>query len=298
MKRPKSILLGAFALLAAFLVLEVSTDTVGVRSAFGGLFVPQDTLKGPKIEFNEEVHNFGKIEQNTSPTTTFIIKSVGTDTLEIVSANPSCGCTAALLDPTKKRLAPGQSTELKVTFDAHNKAPGGMTKSITVVSNAVNGAQRQLLIKGDIFKSTTAHAGTAMSIQGVFEGQCASCHVDKGKGELGAKLYEADCGICHGDKKDHKPGADIASDAMMNYEPSEWRKIIADGVPNSNMPAFHTKHKGPLNDEEIASLVDYMSAFKKNLMRERQLKSHNNSPVGVKPASGVTPVPVPSPSHK
>lgn len=276
MKRPISILAVAFALFAAFLAVEVSTDTVGMRSAVAGLFVPTDSLKGPRIEFNEEVHNFGKIEQNTSPTTTFVIKSVGTDTLEIVSANPSCGCTAVLLDPAKKRLAPGQSVDLKVTFDAHNKAPGNMTKVITISSNAVNGAQRQLRITGDIFKSTVAHAGAAMSIQGVFEGSCASCHVDKGKGELGAKLYEADCALCHGDPKEHKPGADIASDAMMNYEPSEWKKIIADGIPNSNMPAFHTRHKGPLNDEEIASLVDYMSAFKKNLMRERQMKSLNN----------------------
>jgi len=277
MKRPISMLAATFAVLVVFLAVEVSTDTIGVRSAFAGLFVPQDTLKGPKIEFNEEAHNFGKIEQNTNATTTFVIKSVGTDTLEIISANPSCGCTAVLLDPTKKRLAPGQSVDLKVTFDAHNKAPGPMTKIVTVSSNAVNGAQRQLKIMGDIFKSTVAHSGKAMSIQGVFEGDCASCHVEKGKGELGAKLYEADCALCHGDPKEHKPGADIASDAMMNYEPAEWKKIIADGVPNSNMPAFHTRHKGPLNDEEIASLVDYMSAFKKNLMRERQMKSLNNT---------------------
>lgn len=277
MKRPISVLTVAFVLFVAFLVVEVTTDSVGVRSAFAGLFVPQDTMKGPKIEFNEEIHNFGKIEQNTNATTTFVIKSVGTDTLEIISANPSCGCTAVLLDPAKKRLAPGQTADLKVTFDAHNKAPGNMTKVVTVSSNAVNGAQRQLRITGDIFKSTVAHAGSAMSIQGVFEGSCASCHVEKGKGELGAKLYEADCAICHGDAKEHKPGADIASDAMMNYEPKEWKKIISDGVDNSNMPAFHTKHKGPLNDEEIASLVDYMSAFKKNLMRERQLKSLNSN---------------------
>jgi cytochrome c553 len=277
MKRPISILTIAFALFAAFLAVEVSTDTVGVRSAFAGLFVPQDTLKGPKIEFNEDVHNFGRIEQNTNATTTFIIKSVGTDTLELFSASPSCGCTTAPLDPAKKRLAPGQTAELKVTFDAHNKSPGNMTKVVTVSSNAVNGAQRQLMIKGEIFKSTVAHSGQSMSIQGVFEGSCASCHVEKGKGELGAKLYEADCAVCHGDAKEHKPGADIASDAMMNYEPSEWKKIITDGVANTNMPAFHTKHKGPLNDEEIASLVDYMSAFKKNLLRERQLKSLNNT---------------------
>jgi mono/diheme cytochrome c family protein len=287
MKRPISILAIAFTLFAAFLAVEVSTDSVGMRSAFAGLFVPQDTLKGPKIEFNEEIHNFGKIAQNTNATTTFIIKSVGTDTLELISANPSCGCTTAPLDPAKKRLAPGQTAELKVTFDAHNKAPGGMTKVVTVSSNAVNGAQRQLRITGEIFQSTVAHSGQSMSIQGVFEGSCASCHVEKGKGELGAKLYEADCAVCHGDPKENKPGADIASDAMMNYEPTEWHKIIADGVPNTNMPAFHTKHKGPLNEEEIASLVDYMSAFKKNLLRERQMKSLNggNTPAGASSAS-------------
>ena len=33
------------------------------------------------------------------------------------------------------------------------------------------------------------------------------------------------------------------------------------------MPAFHTKNKGPLGDEEIASLVEYMSAFKKEAER-------------------------------
>lgn len=276
MKRPINVLFAAFVLLAGLLTLEMTSDTVGMRSAFAGLFVPQDTVKGPKIEFNEETHDFGKIEQNTNATTTFIIKNIGTDTLVITSANPSCGCTATFIDPNKKKLAPGQSADLKVTFDAHNKAPGPMTKIVTVVSNAVNGSQRQLKITGNIFKSTVAHSGTAMSVQGVFEGSCASCHVDKGKGELGAKLYEADCAICHGSAAEHKPGADIASDAMMNYEPKEWKRIIAEGVPNTNMPAFHTKHKGPLSDEEIASLVDYMGAFKKNLMRERQMKSLND----------------------
>lgn len=269
MKRTFALLAAGIAI-AAFVLLN-GPSSFELRTAVAGFFAPADSMKGPRIEFNEEVHDFGKIGQNTNAETTFTIKNVGTDTLEIVSANASCGCTATVLDI--KRLAPGMVSRLKVTFDAHNKAEGPMVKTVTVVSNAVNGAQKTLRIQGTIFKSNTAHVGEAMSIQGVFEGNCASCHVDKGKGELGAKLYEADCAICHGSAADHKPGADIASDAMMNYDEKAWTTIIRDGIPNSNMPAFHTKHKGPLNDEEIASIVDYLKAFKKNLQREKSMKS-------------------------
>lgn len=265
----------SFALLALAVVLVGLSLNFKLESlnliAHAGLFVPVDTTKGPKIQFNEEVHEFGKIEQNTMAETQFIIKNVGTDTLEIFSNSPSCGCTAAVLD--NKRIAPGAVTRLKVTFDPHNKAEGPVVKTITVVSNAVNGAQRTLRIQGEIFKSKTAHTGAAMSIQHVFEGACASCHVEKGKGELGAKLYEADCAICHGSKAEFKPGADITDASMMEHDIKSWKKIITEGIPNSNMPAFGTKSKGPLGEDEIESLVDYLKAFKKNFVREKQMKS-------------------------
>jgi mono/diheme cytochrome c family protein len=258
-------LIGAFALHHGF-------HSFSIRTLTAGFFVPADSVqKGPKIEFNEEAHEFGKIEQNTPAKTTFKAKNIGTDTLEIFSANPSCGCTAAVVG--NKKLGPGQSTNIDITFDPHNKAEGPVIKTITVVSNAVNGAQKTLRITGEIFKSKTAHKGDKMSIQGVFAGNCASCHVDKGKGELGAKLYEADCAICHGTKADLKPGPDITSDEMMGHDEAGWKKMIEAGKDNSNMPAFHQKNKGPLNDEEIASLVDYLKAFKKNLMREKSMKN-------------------------
>lgn len=269
MKRLLALSAAAIAI-AAFVLLN-GPSSFEIRSAVAGFFTPADSMKGPKIEFNEDVHDFGKIAQNSNAETTFTINNTGTDTLELISANPSCGCTSTILD--QKRIAPGASTRLKVTFDSHNKAEGPMVKTITVVSNAVNGAQKTLRIQGTIFKSNIAHAGEAMSIQKVFEGSCASCHVDKGKGELGAKLYEADCALCHGSAAEHKPGGDIASDAMMSHDEKSWTTIIRDGIPNTNMPGFHTKVKGPLNDEEIASLVDYLKAFKKNLQREKSMKS-------------------------
>jgi mono/diheme cytochrome c family protein len=112
-----------------------------------------------------------------------------------------------------------------------------------------------------------------MHLDGLFQGDCATCHVNKGKGELGAQLYEADCAICHGTKADDKPGPELANESMLKHSPKQWQNIIENGIPNSAMPAFHIKNKGPLGDEEIASLIEYMSAFKKEALRNKMLKS-------------------------
>lgn len=270
MNRTRTLITSAIVGVAGLLTIILASGSVTISPAFASFFAPVDTTKGPKIEVNEIDHDFGKVEQQTNAETNFTITNRGTDTLQIMSANPSCGCTAAVLGD--KKLAPGKSTALKVTFDPHNKAEGPFTKVITIVSNSVVEPQKQIRIHGMIYRSKLAHK-ESMHLDGVFQGNCATCHVDKGKGELGAKLYEADCAICHGSKTDNKPGPDITADEMMNHTPEQWKTVIANGRPNTNMPAFHTKNKGPLNDEEIASLVDYMGAFKKNLMRERSMKS-------------------------
>ena len=259
---------------------EFTASSFVTQAVQAGFFSPADTgkVKNAQIKVNEDVHEFNKIEQNTVQTTTFIIGNTGTDTLEIFSANPSCGCTASF--PGKKRIPPGDTSQLKISFDPHNKAEGDMTKTITVVSNSRIDPQKILRIHGTIYKSKLAHAGGMMHMDGVFQGNCASCHVDKGKGELGAKLYEADCAICHGSKVDNKPGPDITEEAMLHHSTHEWKEIINEGIDNSNMPAFGLKHKGPLNEEEIASLVDYLGAFKKNMVREKQMKSTSPGPQG------------------
>jgi len=270
------------AVLAGFQGPVKSSSATGGASAtpIVPMKMKSDTAKpAPKtgnaqIKFNEEVHEFGKIEQNSLAQTMFIISNTGTDTLEVFSAQPSCGCTAAF--PGKKRIPPGDTSHLAITFDPHNKAEGDVTKTITVTSNSKNDPQKILRIHGTIYKSKLAHKET-MHLDGVFQGNCASCHVEKGKGELGAKLYEADCAICHGSKADNKPGPDIADDKMMDHKSSQWKEIITEGIVNTNMPAFALKHKGPLNDDEIASLVDYLGAYKKNMAREKQLRGTSSA---------------------
>jgi mono/diheme cytochrome c family protein len=247
------------ALIAAYLVFP------GVMSAQLPSHPPVDTVKkGANIKIDEDSYDFHDIEQGTKAEHNFLIKNDGTDTLVVSNTRASCGCTAAVLDV--KSIPPGGTSRLKVTFDANNKPEGPIMKSVTITSNAKNTPEAMVHIQGRVVKSKMAHK-TPMHLDGLFQGDCASCHVNKGKGELGARLYEADCAICHGQKVDDKPGPELASEAMLKHTPKQWQNIIENGIPNSAMPAFHTKNKGPLGDEEIASLVEYMSAFKKEAER-------------------------------
>ncbi len=267
-----------FAVLMAAYVLFPGSRSSSLHAAKP---VPVDTTKkGAVIKIDEDTYDFHDIEQGTKAEHNFLIGNSGTDTLVIASTRPSCGCTAAVLDAKDNRIPPGGTSRLKVTFDANNKPEGPIMKSVTITSNAKNTPDAMVRIQGRVVKSKLAHKVT-MHLDGLFQGDCASCHVNKGKGELGARLFEADCAICHGTKTDGKPGPELASEAMLKHTPKQWQTIISDGITNTGMPAFHTKNKGPLGDEEIASLVEYMSAFKKEAERNNMIKS-------LGPATGAT----------
>ena len=235
--------------------------------------VPVDTTKkGAQIKIEDDNYDFHDIEQGTKAVHNFTIQNTGSDTLIITSTRPSCGCTAAVLDAKDNRLPPGTQSRLTVTFDANNKPEGPITKSVTISSNAKNQPEAMVHIQGRVVKSKLAHK-EMMHLDGLFQGDCASCHVNKGKGELGARLYEADCAICHGTKTDGKPGPELASEAMMHHTPKQWQNIIENGIPHSAMPAFATKNKGPLSQEEISSLIEYLGAYKKEAERNHMIKS-------------------------
>jgi mono/diheme cytochrome c family protein len=277
----------------AFLVMVaayVFAPALTMSRADAARVVPIDSSKkGAMIKIDEDVYDFHDIEQGTIAEHGFTIKNVGTDTLVILSTHPSCGCTAAMMQGGGSRIAPGQSNVLQVKFDANNKPEGPIQKSVTISSNSRERSETMIRIQGRVVKSKLAHKST-MHLDGLFQGDCAKCHVDKGRGELGARLYEADCAICHGTKQDMKPGAELAAASMMNHTPKQWKQIIENGIPNTGMPAFHTKNKGPLGDEEIASLVEYMGAFKKELQRAKAMsnagdgKSSDAKPSEVKTA--------------
>lgn len=107
----------------------ISTDVVkNVNSATQ----PVNAGDLPVMDFEETVHDFGKIIQGEKVSYTFKFKNTGKSDLLISKVSTSCGCTAP--NYSKEPVKPGESGKIEVTFDSHNKK-GFQNKTITVLAN-------------------------------------------------------------------------------------------------------------------------------------------------------------------
>jgi hypothetical protein len=86
----------------------------------------------PRLLLEESHYEFGRISPGASVTHRFKASNAGDSPLTISRLNPSCGCTSTLVG--KSTLAPGESTELEVTFNAAGH-PGMNQKSVEVISD-------------------------------------------------------------------------------------------------------------------------------------------------------------------
>lgn len=133
-------------LLFSFAVLGIIST--GIAQTTSKVEMPQvaDTKDGAKIEFESETIDYGTIENNADGNREFKFKNTGNAPLVITTAKGSCGCTV----PTwpKEAIAPGQSSVIKVHYDT--KRTGAFSKSVTLISNAVNTPSKVIHIKGSV----------------------------------------------------------------------------------------------------------------------------------------------------
>jgi hypothetical protein len=103
-------------------------------------------IKGPAITFNTEELNYGTIKKGSDPKRSFIITNTGTEPLIISSCSGSCGCTV----PTCPRepIMPGSNATIDVNYDTQRV--GAISKTVTVISNAVNEPTKVVRIAGTI----------------------------------------------------------------------------------------------------------------------------------------------------
>jgi hypothetical protein len=136
----KIILLSSFALLG---IITTSTAQTTEKVDTPQVTKTQD---GAKIEFESETIDYGTIENKADGNREFKFTNTGNAPLVISSAKGSCGCTV----PTwpKEAIAPGESSVIKVKY-ATNRT-GTFSKSITLVSNAVNASSKVIRIKGTV----------------------------------------------------------------------------------------------------------------------------------------------------
>ncbi len=101
----------------------------------------------PHLKIDEPLHDFDKISQGERVTTEFRIVNSGQSQLEIRQLKGNCACITASID--KMKLQPGESAEIKVTFDSTQRK-GNQQKSITVYSNDPTAPAQRMTIRARV----------------------------------------------------------------------------------------------------------------------------------------------------
>ena len=86
----------------------------------------------PRIQFEKELHDFGKLIEGESVSYSFKFTNTGQSDLVIADVTTSCGCTVPVYPKTPVR--PGQQETIKVTFNSAGKK-GFQTKNIVIIAN-------------------------------------------------------------------------------------------------------------------------------------------------------------------
>jgi hypothetical protein len=102
---------------------------------------------GPKVSIQESNFDFGEVNQNDIVNHSYVLTNTGDDLLKILDVKASCGCTAA--NPEKNELKPGESTQIKVSFNSKGRK-GPQTKTITVKTNDPNNSVVTFKLTGNV----------------------------------------------------------------------------------------------------------------------------------------------------
>jgi mono/diheme cytochrome c family protein len=194
----------------------------------------------------------------------------------IQKIHTSCGCTVAKAARVPWPISPGTNGHIDVIMDLRGRF-GLFTKTVFVeTSHGTSILQPRVQIKhqppiGKVVMPTVGGKNPSDPVdrrqanmqlasadrQAVFRGDCAGCHAAPARGKSGARLYAAVCGICH----DAEHRASMVPDLTQLNKPtpaSYWNHWIRIGNPVSIMPAFAKSVGGPLSDEQISSLVEFL----------------------------------------
>ncbi len=105
-------------------------------------------LPATVLSFDQDMHDYGDIYQDTKNEHIFTFTNTGEEPLVISNAVGSCGCTVP--EYPKEPVAPGEKGEIKVVFSS-GKKEGAQTKNVTITANT-DPKQTKLTIKANVLK--------------------------------------------------------------------------------------------------------------------------------------------------
>lgn len=182
----------------------------------------------------------------------------------IQAIRTSCGCTVPRSPAMPWTIPPGGDGQFEVMLDLRGKY-GVVTKSVFVESSA---GRQPLTIRahapmptGGMSNDDERERNLRIAMadrKAIFRGECANCHSAPAAGKTGLALYNAACGICH----DSHNRASMVPDLKNLPHPTDrdhWIKWATFGRHGSLMAPFAASEGGPLTDQQIDSLADYLA---------------------------------------
>jgi mono/diheme cytochrome c family protein len=193
---------------------------------------------------------------------TFTLTNTSPADVTVNEVHTSCGCTVAKLPSQPWILTPGTSGQIHVTVDLRGKR-GQITKLVYVNGATGNKTLTVKVTIPEVQPGIMANRDKNREIatadrQAVFRNECAACHVASTVGKQGEALYAAGCAICH----DSEHRASMVPDLhhlSHSTDRTYWKVWTTHGKEGSLMPAFARAEGGPLTDDQINSLADYLA---------------------------------------
>ncbi|MFZ4573437.1 MAG: DUF1573 domain-containing protein [Phycisphaerales bacterium] len=127
--------------------IEAENQKAAAKAAAQATATAQPTGPAGEITFDSTAVDFGNINDDKPAVHEFKFTNSGKGTLVIQSVQGSCGCTVPALQ--KREYAPGESGQIRVEYNPHNRR-GKQHTNVTVTSNDVKNPQLKLDINSNV----------------------------------------------------------------------------------------------------------------------------------------------------
>ncbi len=103
-------------------------------------------VKMPKMSFDKNLHDFGRLSQGESIAYSFKFSNTGNADLLISECDATCGCTVA--DYPRSPIKPGEVGYITVTFNSAGKH--GQEEQFVMVMANTQPSKNQLIIRANV----------------------------------------------------------------------------------------------------------------------------------------------------
>lgn len=142
-----------------------------------------ELLAAPRIVFDKEVHDYGRVLFGETVVEEFVFKNQGDVPLIIEELRSDCGCTKAVKG--SREVAPQGQSKIVATFDTTGLKAGRKKKRVFVHSNDPQQPVVVLTLLADVIREINVHPATLRQELGINESATFQVQITNGsKGAL------------------------------------------------------------------------------------------------------------------